>query len=226
MTELERELRGLAPFVELPAERDLAPSIRARIAARRPYARRLALAFAFVALAIGVAFAVPPARSAILRWLGFHNVRIEFVSKLPNARVQGTLALGPQTSLAHARAVVPYHVLTSPLLGPPDEVHVLGDQVALLYGHRLTVIEVRGRFIMKLVGPGTNVDPTPVHSGPGYWISGKPHIFTYMDADERFRKTGYHLAGNTLVWQNGALTLRLEGKLAREQALKIADSFR
>jgi hypothetical protein len=226
VTNLELELRGLAPFVELPPERDLAPSVRARIAARRPYARRLALAFALVALAIGVAFAVPPARSAILRWLGFDNVRIEFVDKLPKAPVQGTLALGPQTSLARARAVVPYHVLTSPLLGPPDEVHVLGEQVALLYGDRLTVIEVRGRFITKIVGPGTNVAAAPTKSGPGYWISGKPHIFTYMGPDDEFHKTGYHLAGDTLVWENGALTLRLEGKLSREQALTIANSFR
>lgn len=226
MTNLELELRGLASFVELPPERDLAPAVRARLGARRTYPRRLVLALGLLVLAIAVAFAVPPARSTILRWLGFRNVRIERVDKLPDASVRGTLALGPQTSLAHARDLVPYRILTSRLLGPPDEVHVLGEQVTFVYGRRLTVIEVRGRFIGKMVGPGTRIDSAPVNGEPGFWISGRPHIFTYMDAKNQFRKTGYRLAGNTLVWQHGELTLRIEGKLARTEALKLARSFR
>ena len=84
MTNLERELRGLAPSVEFPPERDLAPSVRARIGAARPRPRRLVLALALVVVAIAVAFAVPPARSAILRWLGLGNARIEFVDRLPD----------------------------------------------------------------------------------------------------------------------------------------------
>jgi hypothetical protein len=226
MTNLELELQGLAPFVELPPERDLAPAVRARIGARRRRPSRLVLAFALLVLAIAVAFAVPPARSAILRWLGFRNVRIELVDKLPEAPVRGTLALGPQTSLAHARTLVQYPVLTSRSLEAPDEIHVLGDQVAFVYGRRLTVIQVRGRFIEKMAGPGTRIEAAPVNGEPGYWISGKPHIFTYMDANEQFRKTGYRLAGNTLVWQHGELTLRIEGKLTRAEALRIARSFR
>jgi hypothetical protein len=226
VTNLELELRGLAPFLDLPPERDLAPAVRARIGARRPFPRRLVLAVALFVLAIAVAFAVPPARSAILRWLGLRNVRIERLQKLPDAPVKGTLALGPRTSLAHAREVVPYRILTSRLLGKPDEVHVLGEQVTFVYGHRLTVIEVRGRFIEKMVGPGTSVQPTPVENGPGYWISGRPHIFTYMDAKDQFRKTGYRLAGNTLVWEIGELTLRIEGRLTRSEAVRIANSFR
>src|SRR5262249_21962660 len=83
VTNLEHELRGLAPFVELPPERALAPAVRARIGARRPRPGKLVLALAVVVLAIAVAFAVPPARSAILRWLGLGNARIEFVDTLP-----------------------------------------------------------------------------------------------------------------------------------------------
>ena len=226
MTNVEAELRGLAPFVDLPPERDLAPAVRARLGARRPFPRRLVVALALAVLAIAVAFAVPPARSAILRWLGLRNVRIERVERLPDARVRGTLALGPRTSLAHARTLVQYRILTSTLLGPPDEVHVLGDQVALLYGDRLTVVEVRGRFIEKMVGPGTSVQPTPVKDGPGYWISGRPHIFTYMDAQNHFRKTGYRLAGNTLVCEIGPLTIRIEGNVTRGRAVEIANSLR
>jgi hypothetical protein len=34
------------------------------------------------------------------------------------------------------------------------------------------------------------------------------------------------LAGNTLVWQAGEQTLRLEGQLPKEEALRIAESMR
>jgi hypothetical protein len=225
VTNLDLELHGLAPFVELPPERDLAASVRARIGARRPRPGKLVLALALFVVALAVAFAVPPARSAILRWLGFRNVRIELVDKLPDAPVRGTLALGPRTTLGQARKRVPYDIVTSSRLGSP-EVHVLGDQVAFVYGRRLTMIQVRGRFIEKMAGPGTSIDPSPVNGEPGYWISGRPHYFTYMDKDDQFRQTGFHLAGNTLVWQHGDLTLRIEGKLTRTEALEIARSFR
>ena len=69
MTELERDLRALAAYVDLPGERDLWPGIEARLA-HRPARRRLraaAIAIVAAAVAIGIAFAVPPARSAILR---------------------------------------------------------------------------------------------------------------------------------------------------------------
>ena len=154
MTNLEHELRGLAPFVELPPERDLAPAVRARIGARRPHPGRLVLALAVVVLAVAVAFAVPPARSAILRWLGLGNARIEFVDRLPDVRTRRPLDIGVQTSLRVARVGVPYHVLTSKLLGSPDEVHLLGDQVGFVYGeHKLVVLQSRGTFFTKQVGP-------------------------------------------------------------------------
>jgi len=103
MTNLERELRGLAPFVERPPERDLAPAVRARIGARRPHPGRLVLALAVIVLAVAVAFAVPPARSAILRWLGLGNARIEFVDRLPNVRTRRPLDKSPATSRCRCR---------------------------------------------------------------------------------------------------------------------------
>jgi len=226
VTNLEHELRGLAPFVELPPERELAGAVHARIGARRPRPGKLVLALALVVLAVAVAFAVPPARSSLLRWLGFKHVRIELVDKLPEAPVLGSLDLGPRTTLAEARRLETYDLVTSSRLGSPDAIHVLGDQVTFVYGRRLTVIQVSGRFIEKMLGPGTSILPTPVNGEPGYWISGKPHYFTYMDRNNQFRETGFHLAGNTLVWQHGELTVRIEGKLTRAEAIEIARTFR
>jgi DNA-directed RNA polymerase specialized sigma24 family protein len=48
MTNLDHELRGLTPFIDLPPERDLAPAVRARIGARRPRPGRLVVALALL----------------------------------------------------------------------------------------------------------------------------------------------------------------------------------
>ncbi len=226
MTNLDLELRGLAAFVELPPERDLAPSVRARIGARRPRPGRLALAFALLLLAIAVAFAVPPARSTILRWLGLGNARIEFVDRLPDVPLRRSLDLGPRTSLAQARTHVPYNVLTSRLLGTPKEVHLLGDQVAFVYNRKLIVQQSRGVFFTKQVGPGTHADQFQLNGQQAIWISGTAHYFGYIDTDGQARPAEFYLAGNALIWQHGSLTLRLEGRLSRAEAVRIARSFR
>src|SRR5581483_10430830 len=101
MAELERDLRGLSAYVQLPAERDLAPAVRARLAARRRRRglRLLAVALAAAAAAIGIAFAVPPARAAILRFFGFEGTTIIRVDKLPPV-ARGPAASGEKVTLA------------------------------------------------------------------------------------------------------------------------------
>ena len=234
MSELERQLQALAPLVELPAERRLAPAVRERLTGRPTLRRRLAPALALVVFAIGIAFAVPPARSAILRWLHLGGVRIEFVDRLPTATVRQTLELGPRTTLAQARHLVAYRVLTSKLLGDADEVHVLGSQVGFVYrrkgGVKLLVTEFPGyepgNVAQKMVGPGTRVELVSVNGAQGVWVSGSPHFFLYLRTDGRVAGGTLFLAGNTLLWDHDRVTLRLEGRLTREQALEIASSFR
>lgn len=228
MTNLELELRGLAPFVELPRERDLTPAVSARIATSgRPRPGKLVLALALVVVALAVAFAVPPARGAILRWLGLGTARIEFVDKLPDVRARRPLDLGPRFSLAAARWRVPYHVLTSRLLGEPKEVHLRGDQVGFVYGtHKLVLLQSRGTFFVKQVGPGTHVARLQVDGAEAMWVSGAPHFFGYVNTDGKARPAELYLVGNVLIWQRGAVTLRLEGKLSRAEAVRIARSFR
>lgn len=222
----ERELSTLAAYVELPPERDLAPAVRARIGARRPHPGRLVLALVLVVLAIAIAFAVPPARSEILRWLGLGNARIELVDELPSVTPRRPLDLGGQTSLADARKLVAYHVFTSKLLGTPQEVHLLGDQVGFVYGnHKLVVTQSRGTFFTKEVGPGTHVEQLSVNGLSAYWISGAPHFFGYVAGNGQPHPIELYLARDALIWQVDDVTLRLEGKLSRADALRIARSF-
>ena len=173
---IERDLHELAAHVELPPERDIAPAVRARIVARRPRPGRLAIAMALIALAVAVALAVPPARSEIRRWLGLGTARVEFVDRLPDVRTRRPLDLGPKTSLADARERVPYDILTSSLLGAPREVHLRGDQVGFVYGkHKLLVLQSRGAYFQKDVGPGTSVEHLQLNGREALWISGGKH---------------------------------------------------
>ena len=93
----------------------------------------------------------------------------------------------------------------------------------------LLITEFQGRptpeFLKKVAVMGV-VEEVTVGGEPGYWFSGEPHFFTYVDAQGNLRDERTRLAGNTLIWQRGDLTLRLEGQLPREQAIRIAESMR
>jgi hypothetical protein len=53
------------------------------------------------------------------------------------------------------------------------------------------------------------------------WIE-EPHVVFFRDLRGRLRQSTGRLAGQTLLWQHGAVTLRLEGDLSKEEALRIA----
>jgi hypothetical protein len=118
-------------------------------------------------------------------------------------------------------------VLTSSLLGRPDEVHVRGDQVAFVYRDKLVLMQTQGSLFTKEVGPSTHVEQFRIGGGPAVWITGAPHFFGYIGGENgrNVRPINLYLAGNTLLWQRGDLTLRVEGELTRAQALQIARSL-
>ena len=237
MTELERELRALAAAVELPPSPDLVPAVRARLAAppRRAWLRPAVVVLVALAAAIGIALSVPEARSAILRWLGLGAVRIELVDRLPEVRLTRELGVGREVPAEEARRVLRHPLPRSALLGEPDAVYLLGVRVTYLYGTServrllLTVLPGRGvgpPLVKKVVSPRSRVEPVVVGGEPGVWIEGAPHLLLYRDELGRLREDRVRLARNTLVWQRGPLTLRLEGRLTLAEALRIAGSVR
>ncbi|MEO8291119.1 MAG: hypothetical protein ABI649_09030 [Gaiellaceae bacterium] len=241
MPELELALAELGRHVELPSAPDLAARVRTRMAAepqRREPARRrgLVIAIATLAVGLGAVFAVPQTRAAILEFFHLRGVTIERVEELPTVPVQGGLGtfLGERVTLEEARERAGYEVVVPKALGEPDEVYFQesppGGMVSLIYGtaekpralftqFRATVSEV----IFKKVAPDTSVDPVTVAGRQGYWLQGA-HFFSYADQDGDMQTEQVRLAGNTLLWEQGSLTLRLEGNLTKEQALEIARS--
>lgn len=226
MRELERELIALAAAVELPGERDLLPGVRVRLSERRrrpiPW-RAAAFALAVLIAALAVAFAVPQARSAILRFLGLSGVHVIRVQELPPA-VKGPAAVGERVSLAEAERLAGFRPLL-PDLGRPDAVYVGhgGNIVILLYGSprtrlRLTELQIGSAFIDKFVRPGQRVERVGVDDELGIWIEGQ-HVVGDLFGQPR-------LSGNALLWEQRGLTLRLDGHISKKSALQVARSVR
>jgi hypothetical protein len=251
MPELERELRALGVTVEFPPTPDLATSVRRRLAAeapaRRPFSFRRRLVVAFAVLLVGVAavMAVPQARTAVLEWLGLRGVTIE---RVPTSRtVTETAAappaveelfLGRLVTLAEAGRRVRFPLVPPPAeLGEPDAVYlseaVSGGQVAFVYFDRdeeVSILLTQFRagleedFIHKAVGPETEIELVSVAGERGWWLEGEPHEFVYVDPEtSEPRPATLRLATNTLLWQRGELTLRVEGDLSRAEAIRIAE---
>jgi hypothetical protein len=218
MAELERELRRLAAFVELPAERDLWPAVEARIRTRprRPWLR-LAAAFAVaLALAVGIAFAVPPARSAILRFLGLEGVSIVRVQHLPPVAAHPAVN-GTRITLDAAERYLGFRPRL-PDVGSAPRLYIDPSHEALLalYGRpvRLRLEETRLGVFEKMISVTQKVDRVTVNGNRGIWLEGE-HVFSDFFAQPR-------LAGNALLWAQGGVTYRLEGLLTKAQALRIA----
>jgi|SRR5262245_2224274 len=228
MAELETALRQLGAEVAFPPTPDLATAIRGRL--ERPprfWQRPVAIALAVIVVAaIAAAFAVPQSRSAILDWLGLRNVSVVRVDKLPTVPAQGRLALGHQVTLDEARRRAPWLRLPDT---DPDSVwlneSIPGGKVSLVWGTpsnvRLLLTEFTGRaYIEKVIDGDTQVEAVEIGDA-GAWFQG-PHVVMFQDRDGRFRESHARLARNTLVWRVGDTTLRLEGGLTKDEAVRIA----
>jgi uncharacterized protein DUF4367 len=126
------------------------------------------------------------------------------------ARMDGTLIL-PRT----------------PELGKPEEIYKVGtaskEGVMLVYkyglpplgdtGIHLILTEVPGdletAYLTGRTTAGSKFDRVSVDGNPGYW-----------------RSAGNRLPGQTLLWEQGGVALRLEANVKKEQAIRIAESAR
>jgi hypothetical protein len=254
LSELEQLLRDLGGDLEWPATPNLAPAIRRRIFARRPwFESRWAIAAAVAILALAALLVYPPTREAIAHWFNLRT-RITQVTVLPTPTplppgpIGQRLGLGASSSLPAARATVRWQVLLPSSLGDPDEVYLelppvgpAGGEVTLVYSARpgipasartgaaVLVTDVQGNLTSdsfgKTLGEGATVDEVTVAGHPGYWIAGTPHVFFFIDSAGNVRYETLRLATNTLLIDEGGVIVRIEGDLTKAQALQIAASL-
>jgi hypothetical protein len=225
----------------------VAPPLRVRrwvagLLPPRGVRRGLVLALVVVALTVIAAGAA---------YFGVRGIQIVFengspspsASPLPSPTLPAlgdVFELGSPSSLPAARAGTDF-----PVAAPTDVPGLPGPRVFLSddpFGGRVSFVWVRGDvpqllltefhadpyrpFIRKLVDTGTSVHRVEVNGEPGYWISGAAHELTYLDEDGIPFQDEARLAGDTLIWTRGEVTLRLENATGLAEALRIARATR
>jgi len=252
MAELRERLLRLGREIDYPETPKLSAMVRARLQqpARRQllYGRRLAVLVAVFIVTVGALLAIPTTRDAIAGFFGLKGVIIQRVSRLPSptptggATVGERLGLGRQVTMPEAQAAVPYGISFPQALGTPDQVYLVQPAdlkaVALLWlprpglpaaaetGVGALLIEFPGQvqpdLFIKMLGPDATLEPVQVNSNPGYWISGKPHGFFFLDSKGNAREDTFRLARDVLIWNQGSLVVRIESALGRENTLALA----
>ena len=147
--------------------------------------------------------------------------------------------LGEQITLQEARSRTgdaPLLLPRTKILGPPDEVYAAGPRgtggAALVYRARfglppiggteigLVLTELPGGLASSYLGatPEAALEAVSVGNMRGYWVPGGRGL---PETTGRTKPPG-----GVLLWKQGGRALRLESNLAREEAIRIAESVR
>jgi hypothetical protein len=213
--DLDLELRDLATHLDLPPAPSLAGAVRTRLVRRRRRRRVLVVALATAVVALAVAFAVPSSRAAMLRFFHVRGASVTLVDKLP-----------PLTTGRSLGTPVPLNAAAFRLLLPsgrrPERVYAGDGGYWLRYpGLLLFEFESSGdaSVLLKKAALGTtDVEYVRVRGEPGIWIGARHALFLPGGPPRA--------AGHVLIWEDGALTLRLEVAVGLEKALAVARSVR
>jgi hypothetical protein len=209
------------------------------------------IAAAVVVVLATTGLAWPGGRRAVADLLGLRGVHIStgppptMATTTPSTPPR--LDLGQPTTLAAASARIGFPVRIPTVVGfdHPDGVFVgfppPEGEVTLSYlptpslpasaqtGVGLLLTEFKATmeagFFAKVAEPGTTIEALAVRGQPAYWLAGAPHAFFYRTADGQIYADTLRLATDTLVWQSGPITLRVEGDISKAQALAIANSL-
>lgn len=249
------EERDLGPAVRArlsPVPRQSSPPRRWVPTGTPRWASGLAAVVALVLLAFALLAASPSARRAVADFLGLRGLEIELDggTTSPTPLPAGdTLQLGRSVTLAESRAQAGFPLLVPAgdgALGRPDAVYldesVAGGAVSLVYRPRpgfpsagpsgvgvlLTQFRafVEEAALRKVIPGGSHVEEVSVSGQKGYWFEGSPHLLLFTDAQGRFVEDRSRLAGNTLIWEQGDITVRLESALSRDKAVALAEDLR
>jgi hypothetical protein len=201
-----------------------APSA-ARAPVPRPR-RRLVLVATAVLLALLV---TPPVRAAVADWFGFAGVVVRHGPSLQPSHAPPPPTAPTTMSLDQARRLAAFDVAVPADLGAPDGVEVSADhRVLSMTWTRPATGTVRldqfdGRLDYTFAKSAPGVEFTSVSGSTALWFD-RPHRVVLLGPDGSRRRETARLGGQTLIWERGATTLRLEGELGQQQAVTIAES--
>jgi len=214
--------------------------------------RRLVAVVSAVVAAVLTAglLSVPAVRAAVVDLFSLPGVvfdRDRPQPPKPTATAIGPLGTAYQltrpVTLDAARRELPGRVLTPPDLGAPDEVYVTGDgdrkAVHLLWHARPDLPALPGStagLYLSVFGQEVNamlqkmiravpVEEVKVGDRLAVWI-GAEHGTVLFGADGMPDYATERLAGPTLLVDRGGYTVRVESRLAKADAIRLAESLR
>lgn len=253
--QLADALRSLGQQIAYPPTPDLTGGVvkgthPSRPVRRTPRSVRLvAVAAMLVVVLLAGVLVIPETRSTVAGWFGVPGIGIWFEDVPEDVPVFGEpFHLGELTTLDAVRSEVGFDVLVpdTDLVARPDEVYILrqftGNIVSFVYHADESIPETEqtgvGILLTQFVGDlhqgmygkgapeGVVVEELELNGLRAYWISGEPHTFYWSRANGGTGQDRLRMAGNTLLWQDGDITLRLESALDRDAVLAIAASMK
>ncbi|HKC90600.1 MAG TPA: hypothetical protein VKE23_04665 [Candidatus Limnocylindria bacterium] len=204
------------------------------------------VAVTLAAILVAAFLLTPSFADALGHLLNIPGVQIFRVSNTPTPTTGAMLTLPGQrvATVAEASRLAGFQVREPAALGAADEIYVelAPVRVTLVYRSRqglpatalpgisALIVEFKGSLdapiLGKAIGPGTTLEAVPLSTGTAaYWLAGQPHQFFYRDSTGNIQPDTLRLAGNTLLWDVGGITHRLEAQVSREEAVRIASSF-
>lgn len=210
------------PVPTVSGRRQFAPSLMASLESRR---RRIAFVVAAILITL---LATPPVRAAVADWFGFGGVVVEHGSPGPGPAPPPPEVSGDE-SVSEVGDAVDFTVWVPTEPGTPDGVEASADRriVSMSWtGDPDGVVRLDqfdGRFDFSLAKRSPGVFYASVRDTDALWFE-EPHEVVLLEPDGTRRTESARLAGHTLIWQEGNTTLRIEGDLALERAVEIAES--
>ena len=201
-------------------------------------------------VSLGAALLTPDVQAFVRYLLRIGSVGIVVVAPTPTVAPQaGTAAptqlptllqsLDGKTTLEDALAQMTFPLKTPsypPDLGPPDLVYLQDPRSILVLVwldpqqpgkaklSLMQIVESTG-MARKMVSRPEVVEETVVGGKKAAWVRG-PHTLVFVNPDRSTEFQEHMLVeGNVLLWQENAVTYRLETDLSKEEAVKIAESL-
>lgn len=165
-------------------------------------------------------------------------------TRQPTGPVGSTMGLGTSVSIAEAERISGIDLVlpADPAIGPPDAVYVDRSRVSIVWGPRpglpattdedgvaLLISEFRGSidngYYEKILSANSRLTPVTVDGSDGFFITGAPHYFFYVDEAGQDVDASHRVVGDVLMWARGDVTYRVESGLAMDQAIELAESL-
>ena len=240
MRDVEVRLTDLAGAIEWP-EADLHDRVLGRIVARRrTWTQRLLVATVVAVVILGIV-AVPGSRQALADFLQVVGIEIQWLGDGIDVDQTELGLTGEPVDLTSAATAIDFDLSRPERLDRPDLVYRTGEGVVMVWAPSRTLPEslpgsgvglILEQFPAMLDEPlmskgvveGTDVEVVSIGDTRGYAITGPPHT-VYYRVGSVVRESPSRLAANVLVWESGGVVRRLEGAMARDRLIELAESL-